>query len=607
MYQTDTNTRLALNGSVQTHYIRGKCGGLDFNGNPDILAGSFRISNQMCEATSINLGGTYIGQMNLTFTTAFANNRGGWVGKTITAEIGIAVGDSITWIPVPGGVYTIRDATWTQDGLQVVAYDNMSKLDKKVNMNNTSGRAYDFLSAAARACGVPLGMSEIQVAALPNGDEVLGLYPTDAVITWRDLLSKLAQVLCCFVTVNRNGALILKKFPSVVNASVNTIDINHRYTGASFSDFETFYTEISVTDMKTNESKNYSVGSNGLRMEIGANPFLQYGLEEEKDKVIYAMLRELSEFAFTPFSCSTLMDPTYDLGDPIRFTGGIAGECVGVVMSYNIDINTLGINGFGENPAISNARTEAEKETSGAYGNSVKQTIQYFTYTNVDRQVIGSSRTQIASVAFVSLDEANLTLWLEIDPEIVLSDPTAELRFTYMLDDEEILYHPIHTIGENGKHIIGLNYFILNYEANKIGRFEIYLEATGGTATLEPDTVHFSLSGQGLAVNKEWDGKLSFTERFNLELGRTIEVPYFEVTASVSIDGVLAPEFNETLSLELGRSMGVSFNDEFEVLGLLDLYDISTEDELNTFITEDNESLIVTEYTRDFINKSSEE
>lgn len=188
-----------------------------------------------------------------------------------------------------------------------------------------------------------------------------------------------------------------------------------------------------------------------------------------------------------------------------------------------------------------------------------------------------------------------------------MTEPTQRVYVYYYLDGQIQFYQPIETWSETGFHILGLHYHILNLESNSLHIFEIRIKTEGGTGTINIGDSHVVLSGIALATSEEWDGTLSFNERFNLEFGRAIEVPYFEVTASVSIDGFLAPEFNETLSLELGRTMNVSFNDEFEILGLLDLYELATEDELNTFITEDGQSLIVTEYTRDFINGSSEE
>lgn len=575
MYQVSDACKQALNAPVQTHSLRGLCAGRTFTRH-DVIKDSFRINKQMCDATAVKLGGVYIGQLQMTFSNKYATQRGGWMGKVITPEIGILVGEEFEWIPCPSGSYTIHDAVWTADGLEIVAYDNMSKFDKNINLSTSSGSAYDFLNSACRICGVELGMSREEIETFPNGNEILGLYPTDSVVTWRDMLGWLAQALCSFATIDRNGALILVEFPSKYDGYTE-IKKNQRYTGASFSDFDSYFTQITVTDIEEGTSKNYIIGTNdGLSMNLGANPFLQYGTEETKDSMRSAILSSLKDFFFAPFSASTLLNPTYDLGDCIQFVGGIAKGCTCTVMSLTMTLDTVMLDGFGDNPALQDVLSTTDKEINSVTGSQNSKKLVYFTYSNVSDLDIGSTPEVITDVKFVTTSETTVIIWCEIDGDVLLSNSAATVQFTYYLDDEEITYHPTHTIGENGKHLIHLNYYLLNLESDKIHRFVIEMKANGGRVQVPIDNIHFSLSGQGLIQENTWDGKISVSDTFGLLLKGSMPVPFVDSGTDVIFRTPMPAVATDVFSLGLSGGLSIGFRDEKNIILEEPTYRIAT-------------------------------
>lgn len=594
MYPVSNACREALSAPVQIHSLRGFCGGQSFTGNLDVVKDSFRLNKQMCDSTEVKLGGVYIGQLQMTFTKNFANTRGGWMGKVIEPEIGILVGEDFEWIPAPSKQFTIHDAVWTADGLQVVAYDNMSKFDKNINLSTASGTAYDFLNAACLQCGVALGMTPEQVSALPNGSAILGLYPTDSVVTWRDMLGWLAQTLCSFATIDRTGALILVKFPSR-NDSRFSIDVNHRYTGASFSDFDTFFTEITVVNIEENITKRYSVGTNnGLTMNLGANPFLQYGTEAVRDQMRNEILFNLMEFEFAPFNASTLLNPAFELGDNIEFVGGIARGCISTVMSLTLTLNTITLDGFGDNPALANALSSTDKEVNGVAGAQQGKKIVYFTYSNISEMDIGAIPLPIANVRFITTAESTVALWVEVDADYTLSDSEAEIEFAYWLNGEELTYHPVHTIGENGPHVIGLNYYLLNIPADTINDFIVTMKVNGAVADIPIDKIHFLLNGQGLIKENSWDGRLELKDTFSQFIAGAITVPLFDNGPTISFDIPTGAQFSDNISVNIAGGVSVGLSDEM-TMTLRELeFRIETEDETAYLITEDGSSYIKT-------------
>ena len=231
MYQVSQDYMTAIAKNARAHKLVGTVNGTSFDGD-DVIRSSFSVKNQFCPATEIALGGVYVGELNLTFSEAFAlpmNIRGSWKGKVITASIGVELADaSFEYIPINGGSYIIESAQWTDAGIQIVAYDNMSLFDISLPATTIgSGALYDLLSFACTACGVTLGLSQAECSALPNGTETFYAYPENAMVTYRDMISELAEACCCFATINRSGELILKTLPAY-NSVTLTIPYNLR-------------------------------------------------------------------------------------------------------------------------------------------------------------------------------------------------------------------------------------------------------------------------------------------------------------------------------------------------------------------------------------------
>ena len=97
-------------------------------------------------------------------------------------------------------------------------------------------------------------MTQQEVEALPNGAELLGLWADNDIESFRDMLSWLAQTLASIALINRSGGLYLKTYDMNV---VDEITDENRFSDASFSDFESRYSGISVVDMESGQTKYY--------------------------------------------------------------------------------------------------------------------------------------------------------------------------------------------------------------------------------------------------------------------------------------------------------------------------------------------------------------
>ena len=261
MYNVTSQYRQAIKNEVQVTKVRGIIGTIPFNMD-NIMRDSFSISNQCTDTNDVVLGSCYIGQLNATFT-GIEIARTEWMNKTIVPYFQMWY-DSQNFDEIPLGVYTIKEVSHTAEGVEVTAYDNMCKFDKKFKKTglNMVAHPYDFLTVFCQKCGVSLGMTQNEVEALPNGTANLYLcgvrkstttYAND-IETYRDALFWLAQCMACFATMDRSGALVLRAYKDSFDDYISDAQ---RLSGATFADYITSYTGIYTESLYDGETTYY--------------------------------------------------------------------------------------------------------------------------------------------------------------------------------------------------------------------------------------------------------------------------------------------------------------------------------------------------------------
>ena len=253
MYSVSDAFKTAIKQPVIQYDLSGTVGSVSFT-QENIVSGTFHISNQCTDTNNIVLGSAYVGQLDATFT-GLNINRNDWIDKVITVDVDVLVAPN-SHETVPMGIFTIKEVYHTAEGTQVKAYDNMYKFDKLLDATrfDFNGEPYAFLQRICADCGVTLGMTQAQVEDLPNGEHTMYMcgcrkettdYASD-VETYRDALFYLAQACACFATINRSGALELRKYRQ---GTTDTVTEMHRIAGAEFADYVTSYTGLYVESL----------------------------------------------------------------------------------------------------------------------------------------------------------------------------------------------------------------------------------------------------------------------------------------------------------------------------------------------------------------------
>lgn len=551
MYSVSNKYKLDMKEPVARLSIRGTIGNKAFT-ESNISGGSFSITNQCVDSDELLLGAAYIGELQATFQDVDID-RYEWVGKVITAYH-IRIFSDDTSEEVPLGVFTISEATWSADGVSVIAYDNMSKLDKTAAFDATTGSAYGILSNICLSCGLTLGMTEAQVEALPNGTEILGLWAENDIETYRDMISWLAQTLASIVLVDRQGRIYLKTYGMT---SVDEVGQENRFLDVMFADFESRYSGLSVVDLQSKTTKYYGTAQDiYLTYNLGSNPFMQYGTPTTKDSMARAILDSLAATAYIPFSVTMLGDPAYDLGDVITLSGGMGdGSKHFVIQRFNYQLhNNYTAEGVGKNPDVANAKSKTDKNLAGLASQVNAKEFQYYLFRNVRAINVGNEQERdVINMRFTSLSATAVIFQAEVLIEIdtLVSGITyndAVAVVTYYIDNNKVMnYYPTETYVD-GKHVLHLLY-PMKIEGAQLTRFVATLRMTGGSAYIPPQGVNAIISGQSLMATDEWDGYIDAEDKFGtIDLRQLVVEDIYEVvtvTPDIPYEADSEDEFGE--------------------------------------------------------------
>ena len=453
------------------------------------------------------------------------------------------------------GIYEISEANRTIRCLEIKAYDYMLRFEKDFNTTDTNGNAYEIIMLCCKACSVEFAHTQAEIESMPNGSEVLSIYSENDIETYRDVLFYIGQVLGGFFCINREGKLELRKYG---NDPVMNISNKQRFS-SSFSDFITRYTAVSSTNMKTQTAEYYALETDdGLTMNLGVNPFLQFGVDETRKELCEQILADISVIKYVPFDSETIGNPALDLGDVLRFSGGHADEeqITCITFSQCRIGGKHSLRCVGKNPRLAHAKSKNDKNISGLLNQVDAGKIGIHTFSNASAYTLADTDTKIISIEFATTEENHAQFFgqvvvdavalqtertenakgtitipmtetdaetgeiienplsVEVELPVTWSEDGKVLCYvTFELNDSVITVHcPVET-WHSGKHILSLYYPIESVVPNITNTFNVYLRMENGTGSVGIGDCIASISGQAMAAAPAWDGKIEIEEK----------------------------------------------------------------------------------------------
>ena len=574
MYPVSETFLRTVQGNTRKYYWTGKittASGAEYPfTQEDIVKGSGYITAQCCGNSEIELGAVYAAEMGISLFLDIDRYTLEDAEVELSYHLRLADG---TYEVVPMGIFEVSEANRTVHVLELKAYDRMLRFDRAFNGFETIGTAYGMMALCSTACGVELAQTQTEIEALPNGSELLSIYPENDIETYRDVLYFTAQVLGGFFCINREGKLEFRQYGEI---PVMAIQQKHRFS-SSFSDFVTRYTAVSSTNLRTQTSEYYALETDdGLTMNLGANPLLQFGLEETRAELCRNILTSLSAVNYVPFDSDTIGNPALDIGDVLTFSGGQADALqISCVTSFTVKIGgRQSLKCVGKNTRLSQAKSKNDKNISGLLNQIEAGKIGIHTFTNASEYSIGETDVRIISIEFASKEENHAQFFGQVVVNVA-SDPAARSAnasgtivipfpsgntgdsggaadtengsedgasgedttdisvdvslpvtwtedgkavcyVTFELNNTEILlHHPVET-WHSGKHILSLYYPIENIVPNITNTFNVYLRMEDGSGSVGIGDCIASISGQAMAAAAAWDGRIDIEETSEL-------------------------------------------------------------------------------------------
>ena len=435
MYPVSEAFLHAVQGNTRKYYWTGKItttAGLEYPfTQKDIVKGSGYITAQCCGNSEIELGAVYAAEMGISLFLDIDRYTLEDAEVELSYHLRLADG---AYENVPMGIFEVSEANRTVHVLELKAYDRMLRFDRAFNGFETIGTAYGMMALCSTACGVELAQTQAEIEALPNGSELLSIYPENDIETYRDVLYFTAQVLGGFFCINREGKLEFRQYGET---PVIAIQQKHRFS-SSFSDFVTRYTAVSSTNLRTQTSEYYALETDdGLTMNLGTNPLLQFGLEETRAELCRNILTALSTVNYVPFDSDTIGNPALDLGDVLTFSGGQAdAQQITCVTSFTVKIGgRQSLKCVGKNPRLSQAKSKNDKNISGLLNQIEAGKIGIHTFTNASEYFIGETDVRIISIEFASKEENHAQFFgqVVVDVEAQAVEKSAQASGTIVI------------------------------------------------------------------------------------------------------------------------------------------------------------------------------
>lgn len=397
----------------------------------DIVKGSGYLSGQCCGSSEIELGTVYAAELGISLFSEI--DRYTLEDARIELFYSLRLADG-SHERIPMGIFEVSEANRTVHVLELKAYDYMLRFERNFNGFETVGTAYDFMELCAKACDVELAQTRGEIGAMANGAELLSIYAENDIETYRDVLYFVAQVLGGFFVINRTGRLELRKYGA---EPVMEIGQKHRYS-SSFSDFITRYTAVSSTNLRTQTAEYYALETDdGLTMNLGVNPLLQFGLDETREQLCRNILNDLAAVNYVPFDSDTIGNPALDLGDVLKFSGGQADETKNTcITSFQCKIGgRQSLKCVGKNPRLARAKSKNDKNISGLLNQIEAGKIGIHTFTNASAYTVAESNVRIISIEFASKEENHAQFFgqVVVDVEAAPVERQASAKGTVMI------------------------------------------------------------------------------------------------------------------------------------------------------------------------------
>lgn len=514
-----------------------------------------------------------VDQSQLKFTFYSELDRYVIYGAEVELFFALWLPEDEEWEEIPLGTYYVSECTRAGlHKLKVILLDDMDKLDVTYDGATVSGQPYDILNLISVKSGVPLGQTQEEIEALPNGTTVFGLPTKTSIQNYRDMLRDISVCLAGFGYIGRDGKLYIGQFSKT---SCRTIIADHRGND-KISEYQFAYSAISCNK----DGEIVAVGTDDDQLlDLEDNQFLQLGLYITVEGVLENILDAIKGIKYVPGSLSLLKsDPSFDPGDLITATGYTSG--VATLMPVHKMTWKWGggqkIEAYGEDPNIGKTKSKSQKSLENKLDKIAALENDVLVMQNVSEVSFSSSWELLASGEVALTDNKKLLFHAAVRVNMTAAG-TVKFKYQHNGVDEDFIHE---CQMPAGLHTVTLFHFILG-TAIQLNQFDVFISSSDSSGTVERLGFNGVLTGPGM-VRSGFNGSIKLSDAFE------------PLVSEMEMD-----ELTETISLPTSSPLTLSLVDEFtpvisdmEVDSLTEEVSITREKEQFYLVTEDGDGLV---------------
>ena len=283
--------------------------------NADLWTGGFSINDAVSSDGNFDIGAAIIngGKLILNNIYPLTQNSGKFSSYDFTdARAVLYVGLNLNGSEerIRKGTYTVDEAKYNGSLITLSLLDYMAKFDKPYSISNLSYPATlgTIIQDACTRCGVTLNTYDF-----PHYNHIVQTRPEDKALTFREIISYVAQIAGCFARCDVYGRLELKWFPSSFgNGHQFTSTFSHNL-GVDNVVITGIVVEKKAEDEDGNETiERYMSGNSGYVITISDNPLVQ---GDSAQTIANWLGVQLIGLAFRTGEVTHLSDPSIEAGD----------------------------------------------------------------------------------------------------------------------------------------------------------------------------------------------------------------------------------------------------------------------------------------------------
>lgn len=300
----------------------------------DIPLNGLSVNRYCVSGDKIEIGSAVAAELTLTLDNSDGKfDDVTFEGAELYVRVGVKKWDAKRWEKaqlhyIPFGYFTVDEAPRKLSTINLTALDRMVMFDKAVDKNKIAFplTVSALLDRVCEICGVTLG---IDATKLTNAEYVINEAPTDEDLTYRQIVSWIAEITGTCAFIDWNGQLILRWY----EPTDTEITPKNRYS----SDIQE--NAVTITGVQVvAEEETYLVGTDTYAFNIDSNSLIQYDCLS----VAEALNEKLNGFTYTPFTAVTKPMPHLYPLDMISFVdkNGVVHQTIVTECTFTLNTST---------------------------------------------------------------------------------------------------------------------------------------------------------------------------------------------------------------------------------------------------------------------------